>query len=211
MEQKTTSKLLGFIRRLPGRTVGFFKDNRITLLLMLCSAVLLTVIHPPLNIAFLAWAAWVPFILACRADISARRLMVCAYLAGLCFWFGNLYWLVIVTFPGYITFSIVQAFYWPLLALCVRFVRQRKWSLFFTVPIIFVGAEAVQGVMFTGFSWYYLAHSQYEHLRLIQICDIFGALGVSVLIAMGNGLLADWILRKSQTTQTTERLALSPV
>ncbi|MHC5179056.1 MAG: hypothetical protein ACYSOS_00870, partial [Planctomycetota bacterium] len=100
MEQKTPSKLLSFIT---------------TLWPMLASAVLLTVIHPPLNVSWLAWAAWVPFMLACRPDISARRLMVCAYVAGLCFWFGNLYWLVIVTTPGYITFSFVQACYWPLL------------------------------------------------------------------------------------------------
>ncbi|MHC5182202.1 MAG: apolipoprotein N-acyltransferase [Planctomycetota bacterium] len=186
MEQKTPSKLLSFIT---------------TLWPMLTSAVLLTVIHPPLNVSWLAWAAWVPFMLACRPDISARRLMVCAYVAGLCFWFGNLYWLVIVTTPGYITFSFVQACYWPLLALSVRFVRQKKWSLFWAAPVIFVGAEAIQGWLFTGFSWYHLAHSQFERLRLIQICDIFGTLGLSVLIAMANGLLVNLILRKSRAAQ----------
>lgn len=163
---------------------------------MVGSAVLLTVIHPPLGMSFLAWVAWVPFILACRPDISARRLMICAYLAGLCFWFWNLHWLIIVTTPGYITFGFVQALYWPLLALSVRFVRQKRWPLFLAAPVIFVGAEAIQGWLFTGFSWYYLAHSQYEHLRLIQICDIFGTLGVSVLVAMGNGLLAALILSR---------------
>ncbi|MEN8127243.1 MAG: apolipoprotein N-acyltransferase [Planctomycetota bacterium] len=186
MEQKTKNKQLSFIAILG---------------LMLASAVLLTVIHPPLNVSWLAWIAWVPFILACRPDISARRLMICAYLGGLCFWFGNLYWLVIVTMPGYITFSIVQACYWPLMALSIRFIRQKNGSLFLTAPLIFVGAEAVQGWLFTGFSWYYLAHSQYQHLRLIQICDIFGTLGVSVLVAMGNGLLARLILRHIQKKQ----------
>jgi apolipoprotein N-acyltransferase len=194
MEQEKTTKLLSFIGRAPMGTVAFFKNNRSALLLMLSSGVLLTIIHPPLNLSFLAWVAWVPFMLACRENIGARRLMVCAYLGGLCFWFGNLYWLVIVTFPGYITFSFVQACYWPLLALSVRWVRQKKRPLFLTAPLIFVGAEAIQGWLFTGFSWYYLAHSQYQHLPLIQICDIFGALGVSVLIAMVNGLTVDWIL-----------------
>jgi apolipoprotein N-acyltransferase len=179
--------------------VAFLKDNRVTLGLMFASAVLLSVIHPPLNLSFLAWVAWVPFVLACRPNISARRLMICAYLGGLCFWFGNIYWLMIVSFPGYIAFSIVQAFYWPLLALSIRFVRQKAWPLLLAAPVIFVGAEAIQGVMFTGFGWYFLAHSQYQHLPLIQICDIFGALGVSVLVAMVNGLTVDWIMCKSQT------------
>ena len=193
MEQKTKNKRLTFIKQLPARTGDFFKTNRVTLGLMFASAVLLSVIHPPLGLSFLAWVAWVPFILACRADISVRRLIVCAYLGGLMFWFGNIYWLVIVTTPGYITFSIVQACYWPLLALSVRFVLRKRWPLFLTAPLIFVGAEAAQGWLFTGFSWYYLAHSQYQHLPLIQICDIFGTLGVSVLIAMVNGLTVDWI------------------
>ncbi len=184
MEQKATNKRLTFI----------------TLGLMLASAILLSVIHPPLNLSFLAWVAWIPFILACRADMSLRRLLICAYLGGLCFWFSNMYWLVIVSFPGYIAFSIVQAFYWPLLALSVRFVLRKKWPLFLTAPLIFVGAEAAQSWLFTGFSWYYLAHSQYQHLPLIQICDIFGTLGVSVLIAMVNGLAVDWI-NKSRAAQ----------
>ena len=76
--------------------------------------------------------------------------MICAYLGGLCFWFGNIYWLMIVSFPGYIAFSIVQAFYWPLLALSVRFIRQKQWPLFLAAPVIFVGAEVIQSVMFTG-------------------------------------------------------------
>ncbi|OQY05027.1 MAG: apolipoprotein N-acyltransferase [Planctomycetales bacterium 4572_13] len=200
MEQKAAKKRLNFIKRLPARTIGFSKDNRITLLLMFASAVLLSVIHPPLGLSFLAWVAWVPFILACRADMSVQRLMTCAYLGGLSFWFGNMYWLVIVSFPGYIAFSIVQAFYWPLLALSVRFVLRKQWPMFLAAPLIFVGAEAIQGVMFTGFGWYYLAHSQYQHLPLIQICDIFGTLGVSALIAMVNGLTVDWI-NKSRAAQ----------
>jgi len=184
MEQKATKKRLSFI----------------TLGLMLASAILLSVIHPPLNLSFLAWIAWVPFILACRTDMSLRRLITCAYLGGLMFWFGNIYWLVIVSTPGYIAFSLVQACYWPLLALSIRFVLRKNWPLFLAAPIIFVGAEAAQSWLFTGFSWYYLAHSQYQHLPLIQICDIFGTLGVSVLIAMVNGLTVDW-MHKSRAAQ----------
>jgi apolipoprotein N-acyltransferase len=210
--QKTTKNRVSFLKRLPGaclntcrkipvNTVGFLKDNPIILGLMLASAILLTVIQAPFNLSWLAWISWVPFVLACRPAVKVRPLMICAYLGGLFFWFGNIYWLVIVTTPGYIAFSIAQAFYWPLLALSVRFVRQKNWPLFLAVPVIFVGAEAIQGVMYTGFCWYYLAHSQFEHLQLIQICDIFGALGVSVLIAMGNGVIADWVLCNSRAAQ----------
>ncbi len=155
------------------------------------SAILLTVIHAPFDLSFLAWIAWVPFILACRKDLSGRKLLICAYGVGLCYWFGNLYWLSIVTLPGYLCFPFVQALYWPVLAYGVRFVLRKRWPLFITAPILFVGAEAIQGYLGTGFSWYFLAHSQYQNLQLIQICDIFGVVGVSVLIAAANGLAAE--------------------
>lgn len=164
----------------------------------LLSAVLLTVIQAPFDVHWVAWVAWVPFMLACREEVSTRRLIISAYLVGLAYWVGNLYWLQVVSLPGYITFSLSQALYWPVLAYCVRFVRQQKWPLFFAAPIVFVGAEAWQGVLYTGFHWYYLAHSQYTNLRLIQICDIFGTLGVSALIALGNGLLASLIVNRTQ-------------
>ena len=158
------------------------------------SAVLLTVIQEPFGLSWLAWVAWVPFVLACRDTISTRRLLITAYCVGLCYWVGNMYWLTIVTLPGYITFSFVQAFYWPALAYGVRFIRHKRWPFFLFALILFVGAEAIQGYLFTGFSWYYLAHSQYQNLPLIQICDIYGALGVSILVAMANGLVCDWLL-----------------
>lgn len=160
------------------------------------SAVLLTVIHAPFDVSLLAWVAWVPFILACRETLPLKILLPLAYGVGLAYWAGNLYWLQIVTLSGYITFSLSQALYWPVLALCVRFVRHKQWPLFLAAPVIFVGAEAWQGILYTGFQWYYLAHSQYENLPLIQICDIFGTLGLSVLIATAGGLIAQTLLKQ---------------
>jgi len=43
-----------------------------------------------------------------------------------------------------------------------------------------------------------LGHSQYENLHLIQIADILGAAGISLLVAMVNGLLAELIIEFRQ-------------
>jgi apolipoprotein N-acyltransferase len=158
------------------------------------SAVLLTLSWEPIGWWPLAWVAWVPFMLVCGERLSTRRLLGTAYLAGLAYWVWSLHWLYIVTLPGYLMFSLFLAGYWPVLAYCVRFARRKGWPLFVGAPVLFVGAEALQGYLFTGFSWFFLAHSQFALLPLIQICDIFGALGVSVLVAMVNGLAADWVL-----------------
>lgn len=173
--------------------------------LLITSGIFLTVIQAPFDVSWLAWVAWTPFILACKPDIRKRVLLPTAYGVGLLWWWGNLYWLAHLTFAGYLIFGMVQACYWPLLALSVQFVRRKRWPLFLTAPLIFVGAEAIQGVLFTGFSWYFLAHSQYQNLSLIQMSDIFGALGVSVLIAMVNGLVADWVLAKNRAATVMER------
>ena len=169
---------------------------------MAASAVMLTVCQAPWDLHYLAWGAWVPFVLACGPGVRGRRLVGAAYLAGAGYWMFNLWWLWTITGAGCIVFALWQAVYWPVLALAVRVVRRKGWALTVWAPVIFVGAEAIQGWLFTGFSWFFLAHSQYRMLPLIQICDIFGALGVSVLAAMVNGLAADGVI-----AWTTRRLA----
>ena len=123
-----------------------------------------------------------------------------AYIVSLLYWLGNLYWLILVTIPGGIAFCIYIAVYWPILVMCLRYCQLRKIPLWFSLPILVVGAEAFQGLIFRGFGWRYLAHSQYENITIIQIADIFGAAGISFLIAMVNGLIAETIidLRKRQ-------------
>ncbi|MHC4075530.1 MAG: apolipoprotein N-acyltransferase, partial [Planctomycetota bacterium] len=81
----------------------------------------------------------------------------------------------------------------------------KKLPLFLTVPVLFVGAERLQGLFLGGFFWRFLAHSQYENITLIQIADIFGAAGVSFIVAMVNGLIAELIIdfRKKNVPQKT--------
>ena len=163
------------------------------------SAVLLTVIQAPWNVHFLAWAAWVPFILVCEPKASGKRLAAAAFVVALGYWLFNLSWLMPVTGPGYVVFAMWQALYWPVLALVTRFVRKKHWPMVVFAPVLFVGAEAIQSVLFTGFNWFFLAHSQYRILGLIQICDIFGQLAISVLVAMVNGLIVDGICAVRRT------------
>jgi apolipoprotein N-acyltransferase len=190
------------------------KNVKITNILLLsrafiASAVMLTVIQPPLGIlgvslnlfgrieprlSWLAWVSLVPFILACSPDAKPRRLALVTYIISLCYWLGNLYWICPVTVLGWIAFCLYTASLWPILTLCLRYCRIKKIPLFLAVPILVVGAECLQGLFLGGFFWRFLAHSQYQNISLIQIADIFGAGGVSFLIAMVNGLLAELIL-----------------
>jgi len=157
------------------------------------SAILLTVIQPPFNISFLAWIALVPFVLGCLISKKTWPIVLFAYLISLVYWLGNLYWMILVTVPGGIAFCIYMAVYWPILAVCLRYCAQRRVPLWLTLPILVVGAEAFQGLCFRGFGWRYLGHSQYANITIIQIADLFGAGGVSFLVAMVSGLIADLV------------------
>ena len=162
------------------------------------TAVMLTVIQAPIDLAPVAWVAWVPFILACSPEARPRRLFLFGYIISLCYWLGNLYWVAPVTIVGWLVFCLYTALLWPVLALCLRYCRMKKVPLFLAAAVLIVGIERLQGFFLGGFFWRFLAHSQYRNVTLIQIADIFGASGVSFLVAMVNGLLASLIVAVRQ-------------
>jgi len=158
------------------------------------SAVMLTVIQAPISFSLLAWVSLVPFILACSPDAKPRRLALVSYVISVFYWLANLYWIVPVTIVGWIAFCLYTALLWPILALCLRYCRTKKIPLFLASAVLVVGIERMQGFFLGGFFWRFLAHSQYQNITLIQIADMFGTAGISFLIAMVNGLLAELII-----------------
>jgi len=163
-------------------------------LFFVASAALLTVIQSPINWAPLAWVAFVPFILACCRQAKPRRLFLATYVVSLCYWMINLYWVFPVTIVGWVTICLYTALLWPVLAICLRYCRTKRVPLFLAAGVLIVGVERMQGLFLGGFFWRFLAHSQYQNITIIQIADIFGAGGVSFLIAMVNGQVAELIL-----------------
>jgi apolipoprotein N-acyltransferase len=159
---------------------------------------MLTVIQAPIGLSPLAWISLVPFILACSPDSKPKSLALASYLLSLCYWLANIYWIAPITLMGWTSLSLYTALSWPILALCLRYCRTKKIPLFLAAPILFVGAERLRGLFFGGFFWRFLAHSQYTNITIIQIADIFGAAGISFLIAMVNGLLAELIIAARQ-------------
>jgi len=70
--------------------------------------------------------------------------------------------------------------------------------LFIAAAVLIVGAERLQGLFLGGFYWRHLSHSQYANLTVIQIADIFGAAGVSFLVAMVNGTVAELVIASTR-------------
>ena len=180
----------------------------ILLTVFIASAVMLTLAQAPIGWWPLAWIAYVPFIVAClpkqftaenaeKNNKSKKKVpdtfFIIAYVVGAFYWLGNLYWMSFVTVGGWLAFCLYTAILWPIMAISIRWCIKRKIPLVLAVPVVVVGMEKSQGLFLGGFYWNFLAHSQYANTTIIQIADIFGAAGVSFLVAMVNGAIAEII------------------
>jgi len=175
------------------------KPLLVVLSLFAVSGILLTVIQAPIDWSFLAWGALVPFVLACTPQIRARPLALVALGVGYVYWLVNLYWIIPITKIGWLAMSLYLSVFWLLPALAVWFARAKGLPMFIALPVLVAGWERMQGFPMGGFYWRFLGHSQYQNLAMIQVADILGAAGVSFVVAMVNGLLADVIIFVSQT------------
>ncbi|MFC1762435.1 apolipoprotein N-acyltransferase [Planctomycetota bacterium] len=170
-----------------------------TPLLLLASAILLTVIHPPHGGSAWAWIALVPFILASHPKTPTRHLVIWCLLIFAGYWLLNLRWLSPITVAGWIAFCLYSAPLAVLTALCLRWCRQQSLPMSLCVAVLWVGAEQCQGLFLGGFYWRFLGHSQFQNLPLIQIADLTGAGGVSFVLALANGLITDiWLAFRKQ-------------
>ena len=164
--------------------------------LTLITMVMLTLMQEPMGWGFLAWVALLPWVLATAGAKSGGRGAIISYVFGLAYYLINLYWLIPVTPPGYGALCFYLAWYFVLTGYIMRRVYQRRrWPFTFVLPVVWVGQEYLRAIIFTGFPWLFLSHSQHENFRLMQVCDLFGAYGLTFLVAMVNGLLCDLLLR----------------
>ncbi|MFQ5463112.1 MAG: apolipoprotein N-acyltransferase [Phycisphaerae bacterium] len=171
------------------------QSHRRLLALVLLSAGLKTLIFAPIELWLLAFACLVPWLVLIGRTDSAPRVYFHSYLFGVVFFFFNTRWMMPATTEGYVAICFYQAAYFPLVACPVRHaIRRRRWRLAVVFPIVWVGSEMLRAVVISGFPWFFLSHSLYKVLPLIQISDVFGAYGVSFVVAAVNGAVADVVL-----------------
>ena len=146
----------------------------------------------PLGQWYLAYVALVPWGLAVCAS-QRRRTLWWAYLGGVVFWALGLYWLTWVTLAGYIPLVLYLGVYWLVAGAVMRRAWSRGWPMWIVLPLVWVALEYIRGseIAISGFPWFQLAHSQYRQVRLIQVADVTGQYGVSLMVAMVNGLAID--------------------
>lgn len=148
----------------------------------------------------LAWLALIPLLSTIsKRNTTPRRAALLGLICGLAYYPPLLYWITIVlgrygnlsmwlSIPALLLLSLYMSLY---LAGFAAFSchLQRRYSLIWIAPIIWVAFDFLRGWLLTGFPWFDLAYTQFQTPLLIQIADITGHHGVSFMIVMGNILI----------------------
>lgn len=181
------------------------------------TGVLLSLIFAPGNVWPLAYVCLVPWLIGVVCSQRRLTMFVSSYVVGAVFFHFSLNWLWPVTvWPpegifgiqlpiGTLLLAMYLGLFWPLAAWLIRFAYKRmRAPLALAVPVVWTATEFVRGYLpivpydghwqYTGLQWFFLGHSHYNVLPVIQIADLAGAYGVSFLIAAVNGCLVELIV-----------------
>ena len=177
------------------------------LFLALASAALLVLSFPNFNQSRCAWIALVPWLLLLRSA-GPRQAFWWSYGIGVLFFLASMWWLIHVTFVGWLLLCAFLALYFGLFGWALvaggawrRGARARRrpdpdqlWGriyFFWCVPALWVTLEYARSHLLSGLGWNLLAYSQAPWRQLIQIADITGVWGVSFIIVLVNVAIAE--------------------
>ena len=185
--------------------------SRLRISLALLSGLLLTLPFLSFSLGPAAWVALVP-LLAALKDRTLREGFLLGWLTGAVWSWGGLYWLHLVTVPGYLVLGLYLALYpalWSAGAAAV-WARRPGW-LWWAAPAGWTALEYLRTHLFTGFPWNLLGVSQVRHLSLIQVSSLAGVYGVGFLLVLVNTALASAIGFLRDRTRTGEAVPPRPV
>jgi apolipoprotein N-acyltransferase len=184
----TPQEIISSARRAPASARGALIASGLTAALMWGA-------FTPLDFGPLAWLCLIPLLALVRIERPVKRMYLGVYAGGLAFWVATLQWMRLgdpTMYLAWLALATYLALYFPLF---VGLTRTAVWRLnvplTIAAPVVWVGLELLRGYLMTGFSWYYLAHTQHRWIELIQISDLVGSYGVSFLLALHAGCAAE--------------------
>ncbi|MEN8133932.1 MAG: apolipoprotein N-acyltransferase [Thermodesulfobacteriota bacterium] len=152
------------------------------------------------GLAPVAWLALVPLLTAIsKRTTSPRQAALFGLISGFAYYPLLLYWITIVlgrygnlplwlSIPALLLLSLYMSLYLAGFA-ALSCHLQKRHSLIWIAPTVWVALDFLRGWLFTGFPWFDLAYTQFQTPLLIQIADITGHHGVSFMIVMINTLI----------------------
>jgi apolipoprotein N-acyltransferase len=172
------------------------------------SAILVWLAFPPVDLGFLAWVALAPLLIAV-ARMSMKRTLWVSAVMGYVLCIALFAWIRHTTWVAWPFLSLYCAFFWFAAAWMLKWLNARKLPFIITAPLVFTIVEFTRAYALTGFPFMLLAHTQYRVLPLVQIVDITGVFGITFLIGLVNGVIADIVLAKDRKVITVRRAPIA--
>jgi len=168
-------------------------------LLAMVSGALIALSFPTAGLSLLAWIALIPLLISLER-VSLRQAFRLGFTCGLTAYAIILYWINIaitryghlpwaVSIPLYLAVAAWLALFYGLATLLARHGESAGIKQVFTLPVAWVALDFFRSFLLTGFPWAMLGHSQYRILPLIQIADLTGVYGITLLIVLTNVVL----------------------
>lgn len=167
---------------------------------------LLILSFPATNLDILVWVALVPWLLV-LGEVRIKGALGLSYVIGFLFFGIVVAWLRYVTPSGWFLLSFYLAFFFAAAGLGTWLLKRftpRAWMFIF--PFMWVGLEYLRAWLPTGFPWYFLGHTQYKRLALIQVTDILGVYGISFLVALANSSITEALAYYGRRQREVPRL-----
>ncbi len=167
-------------------------------LLAVFSGVILGLSYPPFPFPFLSFTALVPFFIVIEKRESISSINRISYIMFFSFTIVTLYWVGSWTAeadPFLMLSGVALMFVNPFLYLIIttiyglaRKVFGKKYSIYF-IPLFWSAFEFLYGLTDLRFPWLILGNSQAFFIQFIQIAEIIGATGLTIVIVFINILL----------------------
>ncbi|MDG1895868.1 MAG: apolipoprotein N-acyltransferase [Fuerstiella sp.] len=182
------------------------------------SCILLWICFTPVDFAPAAWVALVPLCLLLRLEHLPRFSYGVIGLVGFVWAVATLQWMRLghwTMHGALVALAFYVSLYFPAFVWAGRRVVRAGVPVYLAVPCVWTALEYLRAHLMTGFSWYYLGHSQYQWTSLVQVCDITGAYGVTFLVALASGSLtvcipAVWLVKTGLAESATAVFIPSP-
>jgi len=175
--------------------------------LVLLSAVLLTLAAAPFGQLYLAWFALAPLFVAAGRAATMRGAMLRVWLGGVAYFEMNLWWLWTASIPGTIVLVLYLALFWAVAAGLVRGLgllgplsrRAAGMPLcVMGIATVWTAVEFVRCNYAVDFPWMPLGSTQSPFVLMCQVADLGGPWIVSFWVALPSAFVAIWWMNRSE-------------
>lgn len=165
---------------------------------LLCSALsglLLALSFPPADLWPLAFAAFVPLLIALDRAAGYRMAALCGAATAAVAYLPSFRWVASVTVPGWLGLAFYGGLYLVAAALLIRFF-QRQFPLLWPLlaALLWVALELFRARLGPGFPWLFLGYTQYRFVGLVQLAALGGVYAVSFVVFLVGACLAALII-----------------